>query len=131
MVSAQVMGNDTVIALSNAMGDFQLNVMLPVIARNILQSITLLANVTRLLAEKAIRDFEVDEDRLAEFVHKNPIIATVLNPIIGYDKSAEVVKKAVKEKKTVQQVVVEMGYLSAEEATRILNPAVMTGPGVS
>jgi fumarate hydratase class II len=131
MVSAQIMGNDTVIALSNAAGDFQLNVMLPVIAHNILQSITLLANVTRLLAEKAIQEFDVNEDRVVEFVHKNPIIATVLNPIIGYDKSAEVVKKALNEKKSVRQVVVEMGYLSAEEAEKILNPGLMTRPGFS
>jgi len=130
MVSAQVMGNDAVIAFSNAMGDFQLNVMLPVIAHNILQSIELLANVTRLMAEKAIQEFEVNEDRVVEFVRKNPIIATVLNPIIGYDKAAEVVKKALKEQKTVHQVTVEMGYLSPEEATRILNPAMMTKPGL-
>jgi fumarate hydratase class II len=129
MVSAQVMGNDAVIAFSNATGDFQLNVMLPVIAHNILQSIELLANMTRLMAEKAIREFEVNEDRVVEFVRKNPIIATVLNPIIGYDKAAEVVKKALKEQKTVHQVTVEMGYLSPEEATRILNPAMMTKPG--
>ncbi|MCC6396335.1 MAG: class II fumarate hydratase [Bacteroidetes bacterium] len=131
MVAAQVIGNDAVIALSNAAGDFQLNAMLPVIAYNILQSIALLASVTRLLAEKAIRGVEVNEDRVVELVHRNPIIATALNPIIGYDKSAEVVKKAVQEKKTVQQVVVEMGYLSAEEAARILNPVVMTKPGFS
>jgi fumarate hydratase class II len=103
--------------------------MLPVIAHNILQSIELLANMTRLMAEKAIREFEVNEDRVVEFVRKNPIIATVLNPIIGYDKAAEVVKKALKEQKTVHQVTVEMGYLSPEEATRILNPAMMTKPG--
>ena len=131
MVCAQVMGNDVVIALSNALGDFQLNVMLPVIAHNILQSITILANVSRLLAEKAIEGFEVNEEHILELVHKNPIIATVLNPIIGYDKAAEVVKKALKEKKTVKQVVREMGYLTEEEADRILNPEVMTRPGFS
>ena len=130
MVAAQIMGNDTVIALSNAAGDFQLNVMLPVMAHNILQSITLLSNVTRLLAEKAIREFDVNEDRIAEFVRRNPIIATILMPIIGYDRSAEVVKKALKEKKSVQQVVVEMGCISAEEAERILNPGLMTRPGL-
>ena len=131
MVSAQVMGNDVVIALSNAMGDFQLNVMLPVIAHNILQSITILANASRLLAEKAIGGFEVNEEHILQIVHRNPIIATVLNPIIGYDKTAEVVKKAVEEKKTVKQVVLEMGYLTAEEADRILNPETMTSPGFS
>ncbi|MCL5022390.1 MAG: class II fumarate hydratase [Nitrospirae bacterium] len=130
MVSVQVIGNDTVVALANSMGDFQLNVMLPVIAHNIIQSVTLLANVSRLLAEKAIEGFEVNEERLAELVHRNPIIATVLNPLIGYDKAAEVVKKALREKKTVKQVVVEMGYLSEEEAGKTLDPEIMTRPGL-
>ncbi len=129
MVSAQVIGNDTVVAIANSLGDFQLNVMLPVLAHNILQSITLLANVSRLLATRAIEEFEVDEEHISEFIQRNPIIATVLNPIIGYDKAAEVVKKAIKERKTVKQVVVEMRYLSAAEANRILDPSVMTKPG--
>jgi fumarate hydratase class II len=131
MVCAQVMGNDTVIALANAMGDFQLNVMLPVIAHNIIQSITILANASRLLADKAVEGFAVNDEHIAELVHRNPIIATVLNPVIGYDKAAEVVKRALKEKKTVKQVVVEMGYLSAGDAERILNPEIMTKAGFS
>ncbi|HWR58125.1 MAG TPA: hypothetical protein VN328_04480, partial [Thermodesulfovibrionales bacterium] len=129
MVCAQVIGNDTVIAIANAMGDFQLNVMLPVIAHNIVQSITLLANASQLLADKAIRPFEVDEEHTMELAQRNPIIATVLNPAIGYDRAAEVVKKALREKKTVKQVVVDMKYLTKEEADRILNPAIMTKPG--
>jgi fumarate hydratase class II len=129
MVAVQVIGNDTVVAVANGLGDFQLNVMMPVIAHNILQSITLLATVSRLLGEKAIAQFEVNEHRMVELVHRNPILATVLNPIIGYDRAAEVVKKATKEKKTVKHVVVEMGYLSAAEADRILDPAVMTKSG--
>lgn len=131
MVCAQVMGNDTVISIANSMGDFQLNVMLPVIAHNIIQSITILANASQLLAEKAIKGFEVNEKHILELIHMNPIIATVLNPIIGYDKAAEVVKKALKERKTVKQVVVEMGYLSKEKAEKILKPEVMTKPGFS
>ncbi len=129
MVAAQVIGNDATIAISNALGDFQLNVMMPVIAHNILQSITLLATVSRLLAEKAIAGFEVNEKLMADLVHRNPIIATVLNPLIGYDKAAEAVKKAIKEQKTVKQVVVDLGYLSAADADRILDPTVMTKPG--
>jgi fumarate hydratase class II len=129
MVCAQVMGNDAVVAISNALGDFELNVMLPVIAHNVLQSITILANVSLLLAEKAIEGFEVNEEQIAELLHRNPIIATVLNPVIGYDRAAEVVKRALKEKKTVRQVVVEMGYLSAEDAERVLKPEIMTQPG--
>lgn len=131
MVCAQVMGNDTVISLSNAMGDFQLNVMLPSVAHNILQSISILGNASRLLAEKAIKGLEVNEDHLTELLEKNPIIATVLNPAIGYDRAAEVVKKALKERKTVKQVVVEVGYLSEKEADRILNPEQMTKPRTS
>ena len=131
MVCTQVIGNDVAITLANSLGDFQLNVMLPVIAHNILESITILANVSRLLGEKAIAGFEVHSDHVAEFLHRNPIIATVLNPILGYDKTAEVVKKALREKKTVKQVVVEMRYLSEKEAERVLEPSLMTKPGFS
>jgi fumarate hydratase class II len=131
MVAAQVMGNDSVIALANSLGEFQLNVMLPVIAHNIVQSITILANVTRLLAEKAMKGFEVNEDHINALAHLNSVIATVLNPIIGYDKAAEVVKKARAEKKTVREVVVALGYLSAEEADRILDLGGMTRPGLT
>ncbi|MDH5203455.1 MAG: class II fumarate hydratase [Nitrospirota bacterium] len=131
MVCAQVIGNDAVISIANSMGDFQLNVMLPVIAHNIIQSITIIANASQLLAEKAIKGFEVNEKHILELINMNPIIATVLNPIIGYDKAAEVVKKALKERKTVKQVVVKMGYLSKEKAEKILKPEVMTKPGFS
>ncbi len=129
MVCVQVIGNDAVISLSNALGEFQLNVMLPVIAHNIIQSITILANASRLLAEKVIKTFEADEARMAELLQRNPIIATVLNPAIGYDKAAEVVKKALKEKKTVRKVAVETGFLTEKEADKILDPLIMTRPG--
>jgi fumarate hydratase class II len=129
MVCAQVMGNDTVIAVSNALGDFQLNVMLPIMAYDIVQSITILANASRLLAEKTIDGFEVNEEHITELVHRNPIIATVLNPVIGYDKAAEVVKRSLKERKTVKRVVVEMGYLSEAAAEKILRPEIMTKAG--
>ncbi|HXX81027.1 MAG TPA: hypothetical protein VEI46_05725, partial [Thermodesulfovibrionales bacterium] len=131
MVCAQVMGNDTVIAIANASGDFQLNVMLPAIAHNIIQSITILSHASRLLAEKAIKGFAVNEGHMTELVLRNPIIATVLNPLIGYDKAAEVVKKALRDKKTVKQVAVEMGYLNEKEADKLLDPAKMTRPGFS
>jgi len=129
MVCAQVMGNDTVIAIANASGDFQLNVMLPVIAHNIIQSITILANVASLLAVKAIEGLEVNGELMAELVQRNPIIATVLNPVLGYDKTAEVVKEALRDKKTVKSIVVDKGYLSEKEAETLLNPANMTKVG--
>jgi fumarate hydratase, class II len=130
MVSAQVIGNDTVIALSNAIGEFQLNVLLPVIAHNIIQSITLLGRVSRLLAERAFAGLEVDEHHILESAYRNPMLAAVLSPLIGYEKAAEVANKALMESKTVKEVVVELGYLSPEEAERILNPGTMTGPGI-
>ena len=128
MAATQVIGNDVVVSLSNAQGEFQLNVMLPVMAHNILQSIKILANVSLLLGEMAIAGFEVDEEKMAESLMKNPIVATVLNPIIGYDKAAEVVKKAMKEKRSVKDLAVEMGYLSKEEAEKAFDPKSMTGP---
>lgn len=127
MVSAQVMGNDLVVTVANSLGDFQLNVMLPVIAYNILQSITILGNVSLLLAEKAIEGIEVNIERLRELVGRNPILATVLNPLIGYEKAAEVVKKAIREQKSIKDVVVEMGIVTAEEVEDLLDPRRMTG----
>ncbi len=129
MVAAQVFGNDATITWGGALGDFQLNVMLPVIAHNILQSIEILANASRVLADKAISGFEVNRSRIENLVGRNPILATVLNPIIGYDRAAEVVKKALAEEKTVKEVVVELGYLTPEEAEKLLDPILMTTPG--
>lgn len=127
MVSAQVMGNDLVITIANSLGDFQLNVMLPVIAHNILQSITILGNVSLLLAEKALKGMEVNIERLRELVERNPILATVLNPLIGYERTAEVVKKAIREQKSIKDIVVEMGILTAGEVEDLLDPKRMTG----
>ena len=129
MVAAQVFGNDAAITWGGALGDFQLNVMLPVMAHNILQSIKILANASRVLADKAIAGFVVNRERIENLVGRNPILATVLNPIIGYDKAAEVVKKALAEGKTVKEVVVELGYLTPEEAEKIIDPIKMTKPG--
>ncbi len=130
MVAAQVFGNDVTITWGGALGDFQLNVMLPVIAHNLLQSITILGNAARVFADKALTDFTVNEARIRELVGRNPILGTALNPIIGYDKAAEVVKKALKEGRTVKEVVVEMGLLSPEEADQVLDPRHLTEPGL-
>jgi fumarate hydratase class II len=94
MAAAQVIGNDAAVAWSGAGGNFELNVMLPVIAHNLLESITILAAVTRLLAEKSVRTYDVDEVHIASVLERNPVIATVLTPIIGYEKAAVVVKTA-------------------------------------
>ncbi len=129
MVAAQVFGNDVAINFGGALGDFELNVMLPVIAHNLLQSINILGNAARVLADKAVAGFTVNEEHIAALVGRNPILGTALNPIIGYDKAAEVVKKALAEGRTVKEIVVEMGLLSEEEAARILDPRLMTEPG--
>ncbi len=130
MVAAQVFGNDAAITWGGALGDFQLNVMLPVIAHNLLQSISILGNAARVFADKALTDFTVNESRIHELVGRNPILGTALNPIIGYDKAAEVVKKALNEGRTVKEVVVEMGLLSPEEAEQVLDPRHLTEPGL-
>jgi fumarase (EC 4.2.1.2) len=130
MVCAQVIGNDTTITIAGQSGNFQLNVMLPVIAYNILQSLTLLANATRLLADKAIANFTVNEDRLSAQVGRNPILVTALNPVIGYELGAQIAKRAYAEDRPVKEVALEMTNLSAEELDRLLDPRALTEGGI-
>ncbi|MCS7245276.1 MAG: class II fumarate hydratase [candidate division WOR-3 bacterium] len=121
MVGIQVIANDLAISICNSSGEFQLNVALPVMIYNILYSIEILSRACILLSEKCIRDFVVNKEHIEELVYRNPIIATVLNPIIGYDKAAEVVKRALKEKRSVKDIAIEMGYISKEEADKIFD----------
>ncbi len=129
-VCAQVMGNDVTINFANASGNFQLNVMLPVIALNLLQSITLLGNVTRVLADKAIAGFEVKADAMLELVDKNPIMVTVLNPVIGYEKGAFIAKTAYKENRKLKDVALEHTDLGEAELTELLDARGMTEGGI-
>lgn len=129
MVCAQVSGNDTTITIGNQHGNFELNVMLPVIAHNLLQSITVLGNASRLLADKAIAGFTVNRERISGLVDKNPILVTALNPVIGYDKAAQIVKKAYAEGRSLKDVAAEMTDLSKEELDRLLDPGKMTEGG--
>jgi fumarate hydratase class II len=121
MVGVQVIANDLSITISNSLGEFELNVMMPIMIYNILNSIEILTNACYILADKCIKDFIVNKEHVEELLYRNPIIATILNPIIGYDKSAEVVKRALKEKRSVKEIVVEMGYLTKEEAEKIFD----------
>jgi fumarate hydratase class II len=130
MVCTQVTGNDVVITISNQHGNFQLNVMMPVILHNLLQSITLLSNGARLLADRAIAGFTVNRERIAGLVDQNPILVTALNPIIGYDKAAQIAKKAYAEGRSVKDVAAEMTNLSRNELDRLLDPKPMTQGGV-
>ncbi len=130
MVAAQVIGNDTTITIGGQSGNFQLNVMLPVIALNLLQSIELLANVSRLLADEAIAGFTVRQDNIDRALARNPILVTALNPIIGYQKAAEIAKRAYQEGRAVIDVAAEMTDLDRKDLTRLLDPQKLTLGGI-
>ncbi len=127
MACAQVMGNDTTITVAGQSGNFQLNVMLPVIAHNLLQSLTLLSNSSRALADKAIAGFNVREHNLQSALARNPILVTALNPVIGYAKAAAIAKKAYAENRPVIDVAEEKTDLSREELQRLLDPGLLAG----
>lgn len=130
MVCAQVIGNDATVTIAGQSGAFQLNVMLPLIAYNLLQSIELLANVARVLADKAISGFTVRQDNLNIALSRNPILVTALNPIIGYAKAAEIAKAAYKQGRAVIDVAAEMTELSREDLEKLLNPSKLTKGGI-
>jgi fumarate hydratase class II len=130
MVCAQVTGNDLTITISAQMGNFELNVMLPVIAHNLLESISLLANVSRVLADKAIAGFTVNQEHISELVEKNPIMVTALNPITGYDLAAKIAKRAYAEKRRVKEVAAEMTDLTPEQLDELLDPAALAEGGI-
>jgi fumarate hydratase class II len=117
MVAAQVTGNDAVVAAAGAAGNFELNVMLPVIARNLLESIRLLANVARLLADRTVDGITANTDRLREYAESSPSVVTPLNRYIGYEEAAKTAKQALAERKTIRQVVLERGYIDQGKLT--------------
>ena len=131
MVCAQVIGNDVTVTIAGQAGSFQLNVMLPVIAHNVLESARLLGNATRLLADKAIEGFKVNEARAADLVEKNPILVTALNPVIGYEKGAAVAKQAYAEGRKLKDVALEQTDLTPEDLDRLLDPKKMTEGGIA
>jgi fumarate hydratase class II len=130
MVAAQVIGNDATITVAGQSGSFQLNLMLPVIAYNLLQSIGMLANASALLADKAIAGFTVNRERLAEAVNRNPILVTALNPVIGYEKGAAIAKKAYAEGRPIREVAAELTDLTDEELDRLLDAVELTRGGI-
>jgi fumarate hydratase class II len=130
MVCAQVMGHHVAITIAGASGNFQLNVMLPLIASDLLDSIGLLANVMRLLADKSIAGLKVRDDHVAVALGRNPILVTALNPIIGYEKAAAIAKRAYKEGRPVFDVALEDSGLPAAELRRLLDPAALTRGGI-
>ena len=130
MVSAQVIGNDATITVAGQSGNFQLNVMLPVIAYNLLQSIELLSNSARVLADTAIAGFTVNTAQVDAALERNPILITALNPVIGYELGAKIAKQAYAEKRPVRDVAAEQTQLSAEELQKLLDPRELTKGGV-
>jgi fumarate hydratase class II len=130
MVCAQVVGNHATVTFAGAAGNFQLNVMLPVIALNLLQSIQLLATSSGLLADKAIAGFTVRRDRLDEALARNPILVTALNPVIGYELAAKIAKKAYADGRPVLDVAKEMTKLSEKQLRKLLDPAALTKGGI-
>lgn len=130
MVCAQVIGNDTTITVAGQSGNFQLNVMLPLVAYNLLQSLSLLASSSRLLADKAIKDFTVNKDNIEQALSRNPILVTALNSVIGYELGAKIAKRAYAEGRAVVDVATEMTDLTKPELEALLSPAKLTQGGV-
>ncbi|WP_406184585.1 class II fumarate hydratase [Streptomyces sp. NBC_01006] len=133
MVAAQVTGNDTTVAVAGAAGNFELNVMLPVMAKNLLESIRLLGNASRLLADRTVDGITANVARAREFAESSPSVVTPLNRYIGYEEAAKVAKKALAERKTIREVVLESGYvdrgdLTLEQLDEALDVLRMTRP---
>ena len=128
MACADVVGNDVTISLGVQSGNFQLNVMLPVIAYNLLKSINLMGNAVPLLATKCIKSFKVNDKSTSENLNRNPILVTALNPIIGYKKSAEIAKKAYAEKRAIIDVAEEMTTIERKELESLLDPKNLIKP---
>ncbi len=131
MICAQVIGNDATITIAGQSGNFQLNVMLPVVAYNLLQSIEILANGARMMADKAIAGFTVNQHNIGAALGKNPILVTVLNPIIGYELGAKIAKTAYAEGRSVLDVAEQMTDIPREELAKILSPEQLTRGGIT
>ena len=116
-VAAQVIGNDAAVAFSGAAGDFELNVMLPVMARNVLESVRLLANVSRLFADRCVIGITANAEKCREYAESSPSIVTPLNRFLGYEEGAAIAKQALAERKTIRQVVIERGHVATGRIT--------------
>ena len=117
MVCAQVMGNDATVGFSGSQGNLELNVMMPVMARNVLESARLLANVSRLLADKVVDGAEADLERTREYAESSPSIVTPLNSYLGYEEAATIAKQALAQRRTIREVVLERGHVESGTLT--------------
>jgi fumarate hydratase class II len=130
MAMFQVIGNDTTILLAAQAGQLELNVMMPIIAYNLFQSMDIIINATTVFAAKCVAGIEANREKAEGWLAKNAILVTALNPVIGYAKGAEVAKEAMASGLTVRQVVIEKGYLSPQEADRLLDVRKLTEGGI-
>jgi fumarate hydratase class II len=130
MACARVIGNDLTVTLAGQSGNFQLNVMLPVIALSLLESLALIARSARSLATQAIDGFTINESSIRASVARNPVLATALNPVIGYERAAEIAKRAYREGRSIRTVAGEMTDLDDQELDRLLDPARLTRGGI-
>ena len=135
-VVAQVVGNDAAVAFAGAAGNFELNVMLPVMARNVLESTRLIANVSRVFADRCVAGIEANVERCREYAESSPSIVTPLNHYVGYDEAAKIAKQALAERKTIRQVVIERGHvasgaISEQKLDEVLDVLSMTRPAQS
>jgi fumarate hydratase class II len=130
MAMFQVMGNDTTVMMAGQAGQLELNVMMPIIAYNLFQSMDIIINATAAFTEKCVRGIQANPEKAHGWLAKNAILVTALNPVIGYSKGAEVAKEAMNTNRTVREVVIEKGYLTAEEADRLLNVRNLTDGGI-
>lgn len=128
MVAFQVMGNDVTIALAAQAGQLELNVMMPVIASNLLQSIEILANVIELFSLRCIQGITANKERCRKYAEESIGLATILNPVIGYESATAVSKKAIRSGRSLKEIIIEEGILSSDQVNEILNPVQMTGP---
>ena len=130
MVCAQVAGNDVAISTGNSRGNFELNVMLPLIAHNVLESITILGKGSRLLADRAVAGFTVNQERITGLLGTNPILVTALSPVTGYDRAAEIAKEARSQGRSILEVAAEMTDIPREELEKLLDPRRLTEGGL-
>ena len=127
MVAAPVLGNDAAIAVAGASGHLELNVFKPMLIHNLLQSITLLGDVSRSFADRCVAGIEPDHNRIAELVERSLMLVTALNPRIGYDRAAQVAEKALAEGTTLREAAVALEFLSGEDFDRLVRPEEMVG----
>lgn len=130
MAMFHVMGNDLTVMLAGQAGQLELNVMMPIIAYNLFQSMDVTIGAVRAFTEKCVVGLIANREKAEGWLAKNPILVTALNPVIGYLKGAEVAKKALAENRSIREIVVELGYLKPEEADQLLDARKMTEGGI-